>query len=128
MTHQVKFHYREDLKDVPDQITNNINRKEYLAATQLIVQARENLQGPLLNVDALKEVRSDLETKQEVHFKVIIKLFYYLCKYIICISAILQKVDGRIDVLHLREIFQRYFAVETLLYKPNTLSKSVQWS
>lgn len=31
-----------------------------------MVEAQENLQGPLQNVEALKDVRSDLATKQEV--------------------------------------------------------------
>ena len=56
----------ENLKDIPDEINRNILHKNYLAAAQLVVKARENLQGPLMNVDALKEVRSDLEIKQEV--------------------------------------------------------------
>lgn len=62
----MRFDCRESLKDVPDQITENINRKEYLKAAQLIVEAKENLAGPLSNVDALKEVRSDLEAREEV--------------------------------------------------------------
>ena len=62
----LKFDCRESLKDVPDQITENINKKEYLTAAQLIVEARENLAGSLSNVDALKEVRSDLDTREEV--------------------------------------------------------------
>jgi len=53
---------------VPDQISENINKKEYLTAARLIVEARENLAGPLSNVDALKEVKSDLETREEVCF------------------------------------------------------------
>ncbi len=59
----------ESLKDIPDEIHSNIMRKNYLAAAQLVVKAKENLQGPLMSVDALKEVRSNLETKQEVSSK-----------------------------------------------------------
>lgn len=51
---------------MPDQINDNIARKNYLAATQLIVKAKEIFQGPLMNVDALKEVASELEIRKEV--------------------------------------------------------------
>jgi len=69
----------ESLKDVPDQITENINKKEYLTAAQLIVEARENLAGSLSNVDALKEVRSDLDTREEQFCKKLMEeLTYYI--------------------------------------------------
>lgn len=51
---------------MPDQISEHVGRKDYKAAAQLVVQAQENLQGPLLNIEGLKEVRNDLAAKQEV--------------------------------------------------------------
>jgi hypothetical protein len=51
---------------MPDRINENIAKKNYIAAAQLIVEAQDNLQGPLQKVEALKDVRSDLATKQEV--------------------------------------------------------------
>ena len=51
---------------MPDEINHHIMHKNYLAAAQLVVKAKENFMGPLMNVDALKEVRSELEVKQEV--------------------------------------------------------------
>lgn len=57
---------RENLKNMPDQISEHVGRKDYMAAAQLVVQAQENLQGPLLNIEGLKEVRNDLAAKQEV--------------------------------------------------------------
>ena len=61
--------FSEKLKEIPDKINENIGKKNYLAAAQLIVQAHENLQGPLQNVEGLKDVRSDLATKQEVYLQ-----------------------------------------------------------
>lgn len=58
----------EKLKEIPDKIHENVAKKNYLAAAQLVVQAHENLQGPLQNVEGLKDVRSDLALKQEVFY------------------------------------------------------------
>ena len=56
----------ENLKKIPDKINENIAKKNYLTAAQLVVEAKETLQGNLLSVEGLKEVRSDLASKQEV--------------------------------------------------------------
>ncbi|XP_046631029.1 exocyst complex component 4-like [Daphnia pulicaria] len=69
----------EKLKEIPDKINENIAKKNYIAAAQLIVEAHENLQGPLQNVEALKDVRSDLATKQERFYKILLEdLSHYI--------------------------------------------------
>ena len=62
--------FSEKLKESPDKINENISKKNYITAAQLIVEAQENLQGPLQKVEALKDIRSDIGTKQEVNFSV----------------------------------------------------------
>lgn len=82
--------FSEHLKDIPDEINHNIVHQNYLAAAKLVVKARENLQGPLMNVDALKEVRSDLEIKQEVQIiNYIIAVF--ICMFYLCTNSCLCK-------------------------------------
>lgn len=58
--------FSENLKKIPDKINENIAKKNYIAAAQLVVEAKETLQGNLLSVEGLKDVRSDLAAKQEV--------------------------------------------------------------
>ncbi len=40
----------ENLKKIPDKINENIGKKNYLTAAQLVVEAKETLQGNLLSV------------------------------------------------------------------------------
>lgn len=60
------LYFREILKNSPEQISQNIAKKNYLAAAKLIVQAHEILQGALQKVEGLKDVRSDVISRQEV--------------------------------------------------------------
>lgn len=60
------LHFREHLKELPEKINENVAKKDYIVAARLVVQAQENLRGPLQQVDGLMEVRSELNTVQEV--------------------------------------------------------------
>ncbi|XP_057377768.1 exocyst complex component 4-like isoform X2 [Daphnia carinata] len=79
----------EKLKEIPDKINENIAKKNYVAAAELVVEAQQNLQGPLQNVEALKDVRSDLATKQERFYKILLEdLSHYI--YVKSSSDVLQ--------------------------------------
>lgn len=59
---------REELKEIPNKINESISKKDYIAAAQLVVKAQESLQGPLQLVEGLKDVKTDLASKNEVKY------------------------------------------------------------
>jgi len=58
--------YRDQLRAVPSQLTAFLARKLYLHATQLLVSALSLGEGNLEGVEALREVRTDLQAKKQV--------------------------------------------------------------
>jgi hypothetical protein len=58
--------YRDQLRAVPSQLTAFLVKKHYLHATQLLVSALSLGEGSLEGVEALREVRTDLQTKKQV--------------------------------------------------------------
>lgn len=64
--------FRDQLRAVPSQLTAFLARKHYLHATQLLVSALSLGEGSLEGVEALREVRTDLQTKKQVCY------FYHL--------------------------------------------------
>jgi len=58
--------YRDQLRAVPSQLTAFLTKKHYLHATQLLVSALSLGEGSLEGVEALREVRTDLQTKKQV--------------------------------------------------------------
>ncbi|XP_015108792.1 exocyst complex component 4 [Diachasma alloeum] len=55
----------DQLREVPSRLTHYLNKKLYLHATQLLVSALSMGDGSLEGVEALREVRLELETKKQ---------------------------------------------------------------
>lgn len=62
----------ESIMIVPQNVDNYINRKHYLHATKLLVNSLLQLETDLANVDALKEVKSELIHKKDSIYDVIV--------------------------------------------------------
>ena len=60
--------FRDQLRAVPSQLTAFLAKKHYLHATQLLVSALSLGEGSLEGVEALREVRTDLQTKKQVGY------------------------------------------------------------
>jgi hypothetical protein len=60
------FCNRDQLREVPAQLTAFLTKKHYLHATQLLVSALSLGNGSLEGVEALREVRTDLQAKKQV--------------------------------------------------------------
>ena len=61
----------ESLMKVPETVSNYINTKRYLHATRLIMTSVQKLDGSLKSVEALSEVKSDLTSKKEEMFQLL---------------------------------------------------------
>jgi len=55
---------RGELREAPPQIKHHLERKQYIAGTNLLNSAVKISDNELAGVDALKEVRADLLTKR----------------------------------------------------------------
>lgn len=66
----------EQLMDVPQEVSNFINKKHYLHATKLLMNSLNQLEGGLSNVDALREVRTELLMKKDSLYEIIIDEFH----------------------------------------------------
>ncbi|XP_015592198.1 exocyst complex component 4 isoform X2 [Cephus cinctus] len=83
----------DQLRDVPSRLEHYLNRKLYLHATQLLVSSITLGEGPLEGVEALREVRTELETKkQQLHVKLLEELSKHL--YIESTREILLRRHG----------------------------------
>ena len=60
----------ETIKDVTHQLGTHIEHKHYLHATELLSSSVAQLEGDLLEVDAMRDVRMELTAKKEVHANV----------------------------------------------------------
>ncbi|OXU21806.1 hypothetical protein TSAR_005060 [Trichomalopsis sarcophagae] len=69
----------DQLKEMPIKLSNYLEKKHYLHATQLLVSALSMGDGVLEGVEALREVRTELETKKQ---KLITKLLEELNKHL----------------------------------------------
>ncbi|XP_064602166.1 LOW QUALITY PROTEIN: exocyst complex component 4-like [Liolophura sinensis] len=63
----------EDIKEVLERIDEHMARKHYLHATDMMVSAVAKLEGPLSGIDALKELRSELNARKEQMHEVLIE-------------------------------------------------------
>lgn len=98
--------FREKLKEIPDKIHENVTKKNFLVAAQLVVQAQENLQGALQKIEGLKDVRTDLALKQEV-ISIFAKYQFVLNCLNFCISiALLYNSFGRSKPFYLCQIIE----------------------
>lgn len=68
----------EHLKDVPSKLAHHLANKDYLSGTKILVSALNAGNGELEGVEALRELRTDLQAKKE-------KLYDILLKEIACI-------------------------------------------
>lgn len=57
---------REKMTGVPSRLANHMSRKQYLHATNLLVEAVNLGKGTLDGVESLKELSLELEQKKEV--------------------------------------------------------------
>ena len=54
----------QSIKELPEKISGQLARKEFLIATRGITESLNLLSGTLKDVEALAEVRTELETRQ----------------------------------------------------------------
>jgi exocyst complex component 4 len=62
----------EALMMMPQDVSNFINKKHYLHATKLLTSSLSQLDGSLIDVEALKEVKSELISKKEGLYDILI--------------------------------------------------------
>ena len=54
------------MRDVSDRLQAHIEKKQYLHATDVLVTSVSLLHSDLSNVEALRDIREELDAKQEV--------------------------------------------------------------
>lgn len=59
----------DELLKVPNRVNDHISKKDYLEATKLLVEKQKYIDDNFSEVDCLKEVRTELETKREEIYK-----------------------------------------------------------
>ena len=70
---------REQLREVPSQLAIHLAKKRYLSATKLLVSALTLGDGSLEKVEALRELRAELQIKkQQLHIKLLEELSHHL--------------------------------------------------
>ncbi|XP_029470961.1 exocyst complex component 4 [Rhinatrema bivittatum] len=90
----------ENIKQVPQKLEQCMGSKHYLSATDMLVSAVESLEGPLLQVEGLSDLRLELHSKKmNMHLVLIDELHRHL--YIKSTSRVGQwnKDKGRISCL-----------------------------
>ncbi|XP_041368480.1 exocyst complex component 4-like isoform X2 [Gigantopelta aegis] len=66
------FDQIEQIKEVPDKMDELESQKYYLHATELVVNSVARLEGSLSNVDALRDLRAELNSRKERLHEIII--------------------------------------------------------
>ncbi|XP_006088392.3 exocyst complex component 4 isoform X1 [Myotis lucifugus] len=90
----------ENIKQVPQKLEQCMASKHYLSATDMLVSAVQSLEGPLLQVEGLSDLRLELHSKKmNLHLVLIDELHRHL--YIKSTSRIVQrnKEKGRMSTL-----------------------------
>ncbi|XP_036184545.1 exocyst complex component 4 isoform X3 [Myotis myotis] len=90
----------ENIKQVPQKLEQCMASKHYLSATDMLVSAVQSLEGPLLQVEGLSDLRLELHSKKmNLHLVLIDELHRHL--YIKSTSRIVQRIKekGRISTL-----------------------------
>ncbi|XP_032160418.1 exocyst complex component 4 isoform X1 [Mustela erminea] len=90
----------ENIKQVPQKLEQCLASKHYLSATDMLVSAVESLEGPLLQVEGLSDLRLELHSKKmNLHLVLIDELHRHL--YIRSTSRVVQrnKEKGRVSSL-----------------------------
>lgn len=78
---------------MPSKVNAHMSKKQYLTATHLLISAMTACEGNLSQVEALKQLRSELQSKKQVKWKIVSTkfqaLYFLLFKRIdICPSTI----------------------------------------
>ncbi|XP_076861460.1 exocyst complex component 4 isoform X2 [Brachyhypopomus gauderio] len=69
----------ENIKQVPQKLETSMASKHYLQATDMLVSAVESLEGPLLQVEGLSDLRLELHSKKlNIHLVLIDELHRHL--------------------------------------------------
>uniref|UniRef100_I3N9G1 Exocyst complex component Sec8 n=1 Tax=Ictidomys tridecemlineatus TaxID=43179 RepID=I3N9G1_ICTTR len=80
----------ENIKQVPQKLEQCMVSKHYLSATDMLVSAVESLEGPLLQVEGLSDLRLELHSKKmNLHLVLIDELHRHL--YIKSTSRVVQR-------------------------------------
>ncbi|XP_032762683.1 exocyst complex component 4 [Rattus rattus] len=80
----------ENIKQVPQKLEQCMASKHYLSATDMLVSAVESLEGPLLQVEGLSDLRLELHSKKmNLHLVLIEELHRHL--YIKSTSRVVQR-------------------------------------
>nr|XP_027805911.1 exocyst complex component 4 isoform X1 [Marmota flaviventris] len=80
----------ENIKQVPQKLEQCMASKHYLSATDMLVSAVESLEGPLLQVEGLSDLRLELHSKKmNLHLVLIDELHRHL--YIKSTSRVVQR-------------------------------------
>ncbi|XP_003791657.2 exocyst complex component 4 [Otolemur garnettii] len=90
----------ENIKQVPQKLEQCMASKHYLSATDMLVSAVESLEGPLLQVEGLSDLRLELHSKKmNLHLVLIDELHRHL--YIKSTSRVVQrnKEKGKMSAL-----------------------------
>ncbi|XP_019510328.1 PREDICTED: exocyst complex component 4 [Hipposideros armiger] len=90
----------ENIKQVPQKLEQCMANKHYLSATDMLVSAVESLEGPLLQVEGLSDLRLELHSKKmNLHLVLIDELHRHL--YIKSTSRVVQcnREKGRMSSL-----------------------------
>ncbi|XP_062956410.1 exocyst complex component 4 isoform X1 [Cynocephalus volans] len=90
----------ENIKQVPQKLEQCMASKHYLSATDMLVSAVESLEGPLLQVEGLSDLRLELHSKKmNLHLVLIDELHRHL--YIKSTSRVVQcnKEKGKMSSL-----------------------------
>ncbi|XP_036283198.1 exocyst complex component 4 isoform X2 [Pipistrellus kuhlii] len=90
----------ENIKQVPQKLEQCMASKHYLSATDMLVSAVQSLEGPLLQVEGLSDLRLELHSKKmNLHLVLIDELHRHL--YIKSTSRVVQrnKEKGRMSAL-----------------------------
>ncbi|XP_058585069.1 exocyst complex component 4-like [Neofelis nebulosa] len=90
----------ENIKQVPQKLEQCMASKHYLSATDMLVSAVESLEGPLLQVEGLSDLRLELHSKKmNLHLVLIDELHRHL--YIKSTSRVVQrnKEKGRVRLV-----------------------------
>ncbi|XP_069852892.1 exocyst complex component 4 [Dipodomys merriami] len=118
----------ENIKQVPQKLEQCMASKHYLSATDMLVSAVESLEGPLLQVEGLSDLRLELHSKKmNLHLVLIDELHRHL--YIKSTSRVVQrnKEKGKMSS-HVKDVSPGPLMDVTNLPTPRKFLDATQFS
>uniref|UniRef100_A0A0P6K6F7 Exocyst complex component Sec8 n=1 Tax=Heterocephalus glaber TaxID=10181 RepID=A0A0P6K6F7_HETGA len=118
----------ENIKQVPQKLEQCMASKHYLSATDMLVSAVESLEGPLLQVEGLSDLRLELHSKKmNLHLVLIDELHRHL--YIKSTSRVVQhnKEKGKMST-HVKDTSPGPLIDVTNLPTPRKFLDTAQYS